>query len=91
MYCIFGIDKNLSVTPEIFVDLAIEEDKLVAKRVTEILQHNFHPFEENFRIHAAGIIKTVRAKASFYKAEKKQTQTIIGVCIDVTQQPKSNL
>ena len=85
MYCIFGIDKNLPVTAEIFVGYAVEEDKLIAMRMVDILQNNFHQFEETFRIHAAGSTKTIKTKASCFKTEKKQIGTIVGVCVDVSQ------
>lgn len=84
MYKLFGLPRQMKVSPGIYLDHAVEEDHSVARKIVDHLIKKHDPFEENLRIKSNGDIRTLRIKASVIHDEKGKAQKIIGVDIDVT-------
>jgi signal transduction histidine kinase len=84
MYRLFNLPTTTSVTPEIYVDFAVEEDKAVAERVVRLIRDGEESFVESLRITAAGQEKTVKIKGFVQKTENRKASRVLGVDVDVT-------
>ena len=84
MYALFGMDKGITVTPSIYLNYSLEEDKLIAAKIVEAIKHTYEPFTEVLRIQVANEIKTIKIKSGTYKDDKGKETSIVGVDIDIT-------
>src|SRR5437762_1487048 len=64
MYELFRINRGLMVTPFIYLEFAIEEDKNIAEEIVKAVQQTFEAFEETLRIKASGTIKILKVKGT---------------------------
>ena len=90
MYHLFGIDRNVAITPDVFVDAAVKDHKDKARTMVKLLKNNFHPFEESLTINVAGTRKTIRTTADFGRSGDKRN-TVVGISIDITEKSPVSL
>ena len=82
MYRLFGIEQGTKVQPQVYMDMALDEDKPIAQR---IINNILKPasFEETLRIQN-GDIKVLKIKANVLKDGPGQAQKILGIDLDIT-------
>ncbi len=83
MYNLFNMEKGVPVTPEVYLDYVITDDKSIAEKIVNNIKENFQPFNETLRIQADNIIKTVQVKASPLENNGK-IEKMLGVDMDKT-------
>jgi PAS domain S-box-containing protein len=85
MYRLFGLPQHMNIRPETYLDVVIEEDRSIAKKIVTNLKKNYQAFEEVIRIKRHGDeVRTIKIKASVISDENANVQRIIGVDIDIT-------
>ena len=89
MYRLFGLPRQTSVQPEIYLEFAAEEDQPVAKRIVDSLKITHEPFEEVLTIKIGGQYRILKIKSSGVSNEKGALQKIIGVDLDITDIQKA--
>lgn len=84
MYKIFGLQPQLKISPEIYLDMAVEEDRSVSKKIVQNFRKKHEPFEEILRIKRNNEIRVFKIKGSVITDEKGEPKKIIGADIDIT-------
>ena len=85
MYRLFEMEKGIPVTPSIYLDYAIPEDRHVAEQLVNIIEDYCEPAEITLRIKTNNTIRTLHIKATALKDKKGKLQTILGIDMDITK------
>src|SRR4030095_9408405 len=64
MYGLFNMNKGKQVSPAIYRDHAIEEDRVVAEKIVNDIEISFQPFEETISLKIDGDIKAIKIKTT---------------------------
>ena len=88
MYTLFGLNENIPVQPQIYLDSATEEDQLVAKRIVDNLTKTHEAFEEVLTIKRGDQYRLLKIKGSVITDAKGTLQKMIGVDLDITDVQK---
>jgi PAS domain S-box-containing protein len=84
MYGLFNMNKGKQVSPAIYRDHAIEEDRVVAEKIVNDIEISFQPFEETISLKIDGDIKAIKIKTTPLENNKGEIEKIIGVNKDIT-------
>jgi signal transduction histidine kinase len=84
MYQLFNIEKGTVLTPSIYFEQAVREDKGIAQKIISALDEKFEAFEETLRIQSDGDVRTIKAKGTPLKNHKGETEKMLGVDMDIT-------
>jgi signal transduction histidine kinase len=84
MYELFNIKKDSVLTPSIYFEHAIGEDKGIAQKIITALDQKFEAFEETLRIQSDGVVRTIKAKGTPLKNHRGDTEKMLGVDMDIT-------
>ncbi|GGB83721.1 PAS domain-containing sensor histidine kinase [Dyadobacter sediminis] len=85
MYRLFGLTPGTEVTPEIYISLSVEEDRDIANRIVNQMQHGLHAFEEVLTIQIGDSRKTIKVKGETLNMGKDVMICSLGVDLDITQ------
>src|SRR5689334_13198722 len=84
MYQLFNLEKGSTLTPSIYFEQAIGEDKGVAQKIITALDEKFEAFEETLRIQSNGDVRTIKAKGTPLKNHRGEIEKMLGVDMDIT-------
>lgn len=84
MYRLFEMKQGAVVTPEVYLEYAVENDQPVAKRIAENIRKNHADFEEILSIKVNGTEKKLKIKAVVLNDEDDKPAKVLG--IDVISQ-----
>lgn len=84
MYKIFGIEKGYAVTPAIYFDFVVQEDKHLAEKLVNNVEVNFQAFEETMRIQVRSSIRTLKIKFVPLQNKHGKIEKILGIDLDIT-------
>lgn len=84
MYKMFELPEGSPVSPEIYLDFVVDEDRHIALRIINTLRDVHKPFEEILRIKVHEKIKTLKVKSAILRDETGKPQRILGVNNDIT-------
>ncbi|WP_121352200.1 PAS domain-containing protein [Flavisolibacter nicotianae] len=84
MYKLFGLPQGMAVSPEIYWDVAVGEDRSVARRIIQTLTVDPRHFEEVMRIQRGNETRLLKIKGAVVYDEAGRAQRIVGVDMDVT-------
>ncbi|GAB4024920.1 CheR family methyltransferase [Spirosoma koreense] len=84
MYRLFGLEPGTPVTPETYLDVAMETDLLIARRIVDRLKRGDQPFEETLRIQADDQVKVLKVTGAVIDGNTGQAQRVLGVDWDIT-------
>lgn len=85
MYRLFGLPPGTPVTPEIYLNFVVPEDRLLAQKIVASIRQGALPFEETLRLLTDGQIRTLKLKAVVIPNEQGQLVKVLGVDLDVTE------
>jgi len=85
MFRLFGIKSGTALTPEVYYNFALPEDKSIAKRIIKNLRQEPKSFEEKLRIKVDGKVKNLQIKATVLNNELGQPIRVLGVDLDTTE------
>jgi two-component system CheB/CheR fusion protein len=84
MFKLFEVKPGTAISPEIYVEAATDDCKLLAKQLVNNMINGSGPFEESIRCNVKGAVKILRVKLELLKDETGRPQRVIGVDMDVT-------
>jgi len=85
MYRLFGKKMGSKITPNIYLNHVLEEDRPVALKILHLLRTGQEPWEEIIRIKLKGHVKILKTKAIVtHNAEGKPVK-IWGMDLDITE------
>ena len=84
MYQLFNIKKDTVLTPSLYFEQAIRDDKGIAQKIVRALDEKFEPFEETLRIQSDGEVRTIKVKGTPLKNHSGETEKMLGVDMDIT-------
>ncbi len=85
MYHLFGLQPGTKVTPDIYLDYVLEEDRHLAKELVRQIRKGEGPFEQTLRFRLDGKILSVKIKHIVtFNAEGKPAR-VLGVDMDISQ------
>ena len=89
MYKLFELDSQAAVSPETYLDFAVEEDLDIAKSIVKHFREDHLPFEETMCIKTPTQRKTIRVKGVPLTDAAGRVVRVIGVDHDITALNKS--
>ncbi|WP_167855290.1 PAS domain-containing protein [Hymenobacter wooponensis] len=84
MYRLFGLPEGSPVTPSIYLDYVVPEDRPVAERLVHCLTQEPCDSEVTLRLRIADKVKTMCVKAVVLAAAPEQPARLLGVDLDIS-------
>lgn len=84
MYRLFGLPTGSPVSPETYLQYAVEAYRPVAKRIVKSLKKSHQDFEEIMRINTAAGERLLKIKGSAVHDESGNAQRMVGIDVDIT-------
>lgn len=84
MYKIFQIPKGTVVTPDIYLDYVIPEDRENAQRLVRIISKTSEDCEEIMKLRINDQVKTIKIKCVPVVNAEGYTEKVLGIDIDLT-------
>jgi len=84
MYRLFDLPPGTVVTPHIYLDLVLAEDRPIAEQLIRKLTQAPSSFEKSMRLRVAGQVKTVHLKAILLRDKQGQPERLLGVDLDIS-------
>jgi PAS domain S-box-containing protein len=85
MYNLFGLAPGTLVSPEIYLDFVVPEDRPIAERLVNHLRTGSAGFEKTLRIRVGAHLKTLRLRAVMFYDEQEQPVRMLGVDLDISK------
>jgi PAS domain S-box-containing protein len=85
MYRLFDLPQGVKVTPEIYLDFSLEEDRCTAQNIVDRFKKNHSAFEETIHIKKNSGACLLKVKGSVVENEKGEPEKLIGVDLDITE------
>ena len=85
MYQLFGLPSGQPVSPDVYLDFVVDEDRPQAEQFVCCLTTGCADFEETLRLRVGGQGKTVRLKLAVLRDEAGQPVRVLGVDLDISQ------
>jgi PAS domain S-box-containing protein len=85
MYGLFGLAPGTPVSPEIYLDFVVPEDRPIAERLVGHLRAGSAGFEKTLRIQVGEHLKTLRLRAVMLYDEQRQPVRMQGVDLDISK------
>ncbi|HEU4633623.1 MAG TPA: PAS domain S-box protein [Flavisolibacter sp.] len=89
MYSLFGLPNGMKVTPQTYLDFALDQDRPVAQRIVHHIKTSPAAFEEVLRIKKDSATCLLKVKGSVVHNEKGEPEKVIGVDLDITELQKA--
>jgi signal transduction histidine kinase len=89
MYELFGVKKGALINPDIYLDLAIPEDRQIAQRIVDQVRMHHSPFEETIRVKPNDTIRMIKVKGTPFKNDKGEAERVLGVDMNITKAAQS--
>jgi PAS domain S-box-containing protein len=89
MFKLFRIPGGTTIHPSLYIENTIDDDRRIAEKIVQCIEHKAEAFEEVIRIKADGAIKIVKIKASPLKNAKGEVEKMVGVDMDITAAQRS--
>lgn len=83
MYALFGLESKEAVTPDIFVQFAVDEEKSIAEEIALKLKQ-FESFEQVIKINKKGDARILKIRSVKLNNDFGELLKVLGVMIDVT-------
>ncbi|MDX5422310.1 MAG: PAS domain S-box protein [Hymenobacteraceae bacterium] len=84
MYRLFGLHEGIGVSPDIYLDFALQEDRQASEKVVEHILSGQASFEESLRIVRNGKVVTLKVKGDPVVDSLQNTVKMLGVDLDIT-------
>jgi signal transduction histidine kinase len=84
MYKIFQIPRGSVVTPNIYLDYAMPEDRQKAEKIVSIISNNSEACEEILKLRINDQVKTIKIKCVPLVNGDDHTNKVLGIDIDLT-------
>jgi len=85
MYRLFGLPSGQPVSPDVYLDFVVDEDRPQAEQFVRCLTTGCADSEETLRLRLGGQGKTVRLKLAVLRDEAGQPVRVLGVDLDISQ------
>ena len=85
MYRLFGMPRGVPVSPQVYLDFVIEEDRPVAESLLHKLKQEPTSFEKWLRLRIAGQVRTMRIKGELVRDEHQRPVRLLGVDLDISE------
>lgn len=89
LYSLFEIEPEREVTPEIYLQLAIDEHKQIAEQVVKSIKGELAPIDETLHLKINEQERIVKIKTTIIKDEEGRPIRALGVDMDVTATQKA--
>lgn len=85
MYRLFGLAPGTPVSPTIYLDFVVEEDRPIAERLVRHLHEGSAGFEKTLRLQVGQQLKTLHLKAMMLYDEQGHPARMLGVDLDISE------
>ena len=85
MYQLFGLPPDQPITPAVYLDYVLDEDRPLAERLVQQIRAGSDDVEVTFRLNVAGEVKTVRIKSVLLRDAQGQAVRVLGVDLDISE------
>jgi PAS domain S-box-containing protein len=85
MYRLFGLAPGTPVSPTIYLDFVVAEDRPIAERLVRHLREGSAGFEKILRLQVGEHLKTLRLKAVMFYDDQGQPARMLGVDLDISE------
>ena len=85
MYRLFGLPSGQPVSPDVYLQFVVDEDRDRAEQFVRYLTTGSTDFEETLRLRVGAQVKTVRLKLMVLHDEAGQPMRVLGVDLDISQ------
>jgi PAS domain S-box-containing protein len=85
MYGLFGLAPGTPVSPDIYFDFVVPEDRPIAERLVDYLHTGSAGVEQTLRIQVGSQVKTLRLRAIMVYDEQEQPARMLGVYLDISK------
>jgi PAS domain S-box-containing protein len=85
MYRLFGLAPGTPVSPHIYLDFVVAEDRPIAERLVHHLREGSAGFEKTLRLQVGEQLKTLHLKAMMLYDDQGQPARMLGVDLDISE------
>ena len=85
MYRLFGLPSGQPVSPDVYLQFVVDEDRVRAEQFVRYLTTGSTDFEETLHLRVGAQVKTVRLKLMVLHDEAGQPVRVLGVDLDISQ------
>jgi PAS domain S-box-containing protein len=84
MYRLFGLTAGEQVSPEVYLEFVVSEDRPLAEKIVQHISKDHQDFDEVIRIRIGEKIKTVKVQGTVMKDGNSEPVKVLGIGFDTT-------